>query len=233
MIKRFFSLSTAVIAVSLGLGLASGGVLAAACQTPASGSDPLVAGSPGTVSTAGMGFRGSDADACAALYDGNNTLAEVNTIASNLGWGGPFNATELKAETGSNPDAATVFGIQWTLSTDLTPSGDWTLSFQAEPDVTRTLDVVGVLKASQGWAAFLFDDEVFTTDGSGAGTFTVQWCPGNPPTFTGCNNFAGLSHLQIYFAETDQVPEPGTVALLGLALAVLSVANRRRRMARA
>jgi hypothetical protein len=100
--------------------------------------------------------------------------------------------------------------------------------------VTREYDIIAVLKQGTGWAAFLFEDDVFTTDGSGNGTYTIQWCnQGGNLHF--CDPTGALSHLSLYFTEgrdrepPAEVPEPSVVSLAGLALLAAGLVRRRRK----
>src|SRR5688500_17113807 len=152
-------LGTAVAAFLLvsSMMLGAQAAIAAACSSPTisdTGGDPLFLGSPGLVSTDDVTINGAHADACAALFHGNENLAEVNMVAAELGWGlfvaGP------KSDGGA-PESDPAFGIDWTVS--YTGAGNWQLGYAGAPAAFPvTLDFIGVVKQSTGWAAFLFAD---------------------------------------------------------------------------
>jgi hypothetical protein len=80
-------------------------------------------------------------------------------------------------------------------------------------------DFVVALKQATYWAGYSFNSVHGTT-----GTWsTAGWAIGQPA--------GGLSHLGVYARGTSQVPEPGTLALLGMGL--LGMAASMRRKARA
>lgn len=211
----------------------TGAAHAAACSAfdiSGSGGDALVAGSPGFVDTTDMTFRGNAADGCSALYLGNTSHAETQAIATGLGWGS-FDDPGLKAESGTPPtDTASYGGIFWTLSYDASVNPNtWVLSYQADPDLVRTFDMVATLKQATGWAAFLFAGETFATDGFGSGTFNINWCKDRGELSAADCSMDALSHMAIYFGErSTQVSAPAPLLLLAFGLAAFGVTRRRR-----
>lgn len=204
--------------------------------------DSLYPGSPGDLDTADVTFRGSPADACAGLYHGNNvgnatSIAQVQALIANMGWGTDYSSAITS--NGGGTAGGEAHGIEWTVSYD---DGTWRLAYSADPDATIQLDVVAIFKQSQGWAAWWFDDESFVTDGSGNGTYEIEWCSGNPSAqpnrgWFDCSG-TDLSHLSVYFGdpqtldqctngECGQTPVPGSLALLGIGLAGLGYRFRR------
>jgi len=91
------------------------------------------------------------------------------------------------------------------------------------------LDFVVVLKAANGWAAYLFDDELISAkDNEGEYILKIKNNGGS---------VAGLSHMSIYARDyfipdkpdtPGGVPEPGVLFLMGAGLLGLGMTRRRK-----
>lgn len=220
-------LRASILSLLMTLSLAG---FASAAPTYCSAVAPLDSNADG-VTTGDLTFRGNDADDCygiVAVQGGNNdSLTKLN---DELIFGGGWEVT-LKDE---NADGVLLdyLGLTWTVSSPNTgQSGNWTLTvsdFGAPGGYTLpvVVDIVGVLKAGNDWAAYLFEAESFNVLGVNNGTFQFSW--------TG----SGLSHLSLYLREVDlpppppppdvPVPEPASLLLLGTGLVAVAAGARRR-----
>jgi len=159
---------------------------------------------PGTAQTNDREFTldtSPGAFGCLAFGPGN--INGNNDPINMLGW-----ITLDKSDDGTSglfPNAITT-----PVPGDGTTNGSF--SFTPPPGFT---DFVLALKSGEGqldpdWAAFRLP----------AGVTSGEWS---------ISGQQGLSHINLYGRRGDQVPEPGTMALLGLGLVAVAFARRRRR----
>lgn len=190
---------------------------------------PALAGPCGTtpgLDTTEVTFRGIASDDCSGVHFGNSpNNADVPFVLPQYG-SAPWTALLTEENT------VLIGGITFEL--DVTgvdeTSGTWELTFTSDPSVTRVFDMVVFVKASDRYADYFFNDESFTTNGLGEGTFTVSFENNG-------GQVPGLSHLDIAFRDggtpppppPPPVPNPSTLLLLGAGLSAVGLMTARRK----
>lgn len=205
----------AATALSLSALLASG--VAQAVPTYCSAGSPHADG----LSVNDVTFRGSSANDCFGVQMGN----DVGAQGAFIGWNGYELLVTDDAGGGSSTNSW--MGVNWTLSgTTSQRNGTYTLRWSDPVPVSLplTLDLIVITKASNRFASYLFDRELFqSSPSSSTGTWHISYKNNG-------GQIPNLSHLSIWarLSPTTRVPEPGSLGLVALGLAAMGVALMRR-----
>ena len=208
--------------------LFSGGVQAAATYCDVAGSP-----NPDGLKYSDMTYNSANANDCYGVVAGNEPKASGDLTVGfnnlNLTWGTDWQFLAKDETDTAGSGTGTFGGINFTLSSTAGTSGSWTLTgvdtngAGTPPDLPLFFDFVGMLKGSDSYALYLFDDVKF--DGNDGGSWTISFLNNG-------GQIPALSHLNLYIREGDdpgqEIPEPGTLALLGLGLIGISTLRRRK-----
>ncbi len=171
-----------------------------------------------------------NADACSNALDGSGNTPNLTELANLWGIGFVEGVTLGDASYGSaTGDSNVLGGLQFKLSgLDNETSGHYKLTVKdtngaTAPNLPFYLDFVLYLKGGRAdTAAYLFDDTLVDASGGGEWNVTFLNKGGNVPD---------LSNISLWVRNGTppvEVPEPGTIALLGFGLVGLSAMRRRR-----
>jgi hypothetical protein len=223
---RNHSKVTILSTLALTLGVAS--LQAVAAPTYCSDAAPLTSNSDG-LQTSDLRFNGINSSDCFGVVSGNESLADVNA----LNWDvnpDPSDDWVLLDKT-DTVGGLTIQGLNFVLTSDTTkPDGNWLLTVTdtnagALQNLPAMMDLVFALKASDSYAAYLFDN--FSVDGNDAGTYHIAFNNNG-------GRVAGFGHMSLYGRFTGggrrdrELPEPGVLFLMGAGLLGLGLARRRK-----
>ena len=211
-----FALPAALV---LGVLAAPGAQAASYCGGSLSNADGL--------SKDDMSFNAASASDCYGVASGNDNSSAINGLVN---WQDPAGNWALLAKSDDGGvDYGSLSGIDFTLSATAGTVGTWTLSAvdtngPAYADLPVSMDFVGVLKGSNRFAAYYFDDVL--VGGGNAGTWTITY------TNNG-GNIPDLSHLSLYTrvdatGGIPPIPEAETYAMMLVGLGLVGFMVRRR-----
>lgn len=203
------------------LALAAGTAVAAPDYCGADGTYTDTATNPDSVLTVDeVKLNGINSDDCYGVVLSNQV--DVSAL-----WGGLIDpwTGEAKSDEGDTFDLG---GVTFAVTAEQLTEGDWSLLLTG-PDGQITVDLIVVLKSADRYAAYFFDDWTFTVPTDEDGTYHISFVNNGGQTPV-------LSHLSLFarIAEEPgtpptQIPEPGSLVLLGLGFAGLALVRRRRR----
>ena len=200
------------------MGLAFSGTAAAAAQFCAASS---------TLDVTDVTWEGTNSNDCYGIVTSTNVADTTLQAALNAepllsAWGGGWSFV-VKDDNESLSNTGSFAGVNFTLDADVgSVEGNWTLSWSGA--LPKTFDMVVTLKGGGGtnWVAYLFNAVDFPVNpASGTGTFLIK-IP------VGIGNPSELSGLSLFMRDSVSVPEPSTLALLGLGMLALGMVRRRK-----
>jgi hypothetical protein len=221
----------AVVFAAVAIGSSSQVLAAASYCLPGPNSDGLA--------TSDVTFRTFSSDNCYGVVSGNDSLSDMNgLVAGGLFGGGWTDSVKDEDLGGGSGTLINYLGLNWTFGASGSGgSGTWSLSIE-DPSPTSlpvAVDIAAVVKASNLYAVYFFDDETFSVAGSSPGTWQIVF---NGPG----GQLAGWSHMTLYFRQGtlpppppppppgQLLPEPGTLALIGLGALGVGALRRRKRL---